>query len=139
MGHTGSFSSVSLGCCATDGRALGKTRASEETRNVHPTIYRLCDSESIITNNLNPSALIYKAETRRMPLGATEMTQPLRALGCSAEDPVQFQAPTWCLTTTWSSSSRRSKTLFWPLRVPGTYQVHKHTGRQNVHPHLEKI
>ena len=46
---------------------------------------------------------------------------------------VQFQASTWWLTTIYSSSSRVSNTLFWPLRAGDTHAVPIPTWGSNTH------
>jgi hypothetical protein len=50
------------------------------------------------------------------------MTQRLRALGASIEDPGWFPAPVPGFNT-----------LFLPPRAPGTHMVHRHASRQNIH------
>lgn len=50
---------------------------------------------------------------------------------------VHFPGPTNQLTTTWDSSSRGPKALFWPLQLPTLPCIHFHT--TGAHNHHEKI
>jgi hypothetical protein len=51
-----------------------------------------------------------------------------------AEEPGSVPTPTWKLTTLCSPNSKGSNTLFWSLQAPGTYMIHIHTHKQNIHP-----
>lgn len=49
------------------------------------------------------------------------------------------QSPaTWWITTIRNSSSRRSDTIFWPLKAPGMHTVHRRTCRPNPQTHKTK-
>jgi hypothetical protein len=60
-------------------------------------------------------------------LSLAHLQQWIRTLAALAEDLVQFPAPTWWLINIYNSSSRKSNTLFLPLRAWGMHVVHTHT------------
>lgn len=61
------------------------------------------------------------------------MSQQLRALALHSEESILILAPTWLVTTVYSSSKfQASSPLFLPLWTPHTYAVHRQTYKNEL-------
>jgi hypothetical protein len=69
-----------------------------------------------------------------MPVRPGEMAQQLRALAALPENLDLISSTHLWLTIVYNSNA-----LFWPLRIPDVYVVHRYTYRQNTHTHKQKI